>query len=160
MTTVSKPVFFEVSYKWRSCYTGKLTKSSKESILRSPQRWLVSLLLPSWCRPLSLPSFFSNFQTEEWLLLRLLEATSFFRVFFKEREKENKNEIDYIVSLNLCWIFRQIVVHTSRTEWFPNFIISITQNSLEIGLYTGCPINSTKPRYTPHGYTITDSSLP
>lgn len=159
MTTVSKPVFFEVSYKWRSCYTGKLTKSSKESILRSPQRWLVSLLLPSWSRPLSLPSFFSNFRTEEWLLLRLLEATSFFRVFFKEREKENKNEIDYIVK-SLLNIQADCCTYVANGMIFPNFIISVTQNSLEIGLYTGCPINSTKPRYTPHGYTITDSSLP
>lgn len=91
--------------------------------------------------------------------MRLLEATSFFRVFFKEREKENKNEIDYIVK-SLLNIQADCCTYVANGMIFPNFIISVTQNSLEIGLYTGCPINSTKPRYTPHGYTITDSSLP
>lgn len=74
-----------------------------ERIYSSISPTVIGLITPALLGlGLSLPSFFSNFRTEEWLLLRLLEATSFFRVFFKEREKENKNEIDYIVSLNLC----------------------------------------------------------
>lgn len=160
MTTVSKPVFFEVSYKWRSCYTGKLTKSSKESILRSPQRWLVSLLLPSWSRPLS-PFFFFEFSNGGVAIIAIIGGDEFFQSFLQgtRKRKQKRNRL-YRVVKSLLNIQADCCTYVANGMIFPNFIISVTQNSLEIGLYTGCPINSTKPRYTPHGYTITDSSLP
>lgn len=70
------------------------------------------------------------------------------------------NNERYRVVKSLLNIQADCCTYVANGMIFPNFIISVTQNSLEIGLYTGCPINSTKPRYTPHGYTITDSSLP